>query len=198
MKKKRIAIMAVCMGLGLGAVAGSYAWLTAESDAITNTFTSSEKITIDLNEEFDKDAAAKYLPGDVLTKKPTVKNTSATTNAYAGIKVEFQKTVNGVTTTITRADFEANYATHDAIPAGWDLIKTGANGEELYMYTTELAPNGSTPAIFTKVTVNGEIAVDAQGNLPKFDIVVTGYATQSKNVTPTMAQDSLIKLVGWN
>ena len=67
MKKKGLALILALTLLTVGIVAGTLAWLTAKSDTVTNTFTTSD-ITVKLQETTG--TSYKMIPGYDLEKNP--------------------------------------------------------------------------------------------------------------------------------
>lgn len=97
MKKRSIALIACMMVLCL-AVGGTIAWLTASTDAVTNTFTIGD-IKIKLEETGTNTSGEKtyssLVPGDVETKDPKVTVEGGSENCYLFVKItETNNTVN--------------------------------------------------------------------------------------------------------
>ena len=157
MKKKQIFLIALSFVLAITlSIAGTVAYLTAEDDPKLNVFTIGD-ISIDLTEEADinGDAAdprleAKYvdgenepygyvyhrvMPGDKLTKRVSVTNTSPATTLADGTVLAGKDAYVRVTVTINNADllnkyvddvYEARYGKNTAeVQAMYDLIFDG-------------------------------------------------------------------------
>lgn len=95
MKKKLTLVVAFVLVFALG-VAGTFAYLTAETQSITNTFTVGN-IDIALTETFNTDAdkdnkndswSNKLIPGQVYTKDPTVTVKANSEPCYLFLKVD--------------------------------------------------------------------------------------------------------------
>lgn len=114
LKRVLIVLSLICV-VGLGT---TYALMSSKTDTAVNTFTSSKNVKIDLREPgwdgytFNDTLPAKpgesvilgketdmtlgfnkaqvYQPADVITKDPTVKNTSDDTSSFVAVKVEFE------------------------------------------------------------------------------------------------------------
>ena len=95
MKKKLTLVVAFVLVFALG-VAGTFAYLTAETQSITNTFTVGN-INIELTERFNTDAdkdgkndswSNKLIPGQVYTKDPTVTVKANSEPCYLFLKVD--------------------------------------------------------------------------------------------------------------
>ena len=69
MKKKGLALVLALALMVVGAVAGTLAWLTAKSDTVVNTFTTSD-IKVELKET---PATYKMIPGYTIKKDPQAK-----------------------------------------------------------------------------------------------------------------------------
>lgn len=82
--KKKIVISIVAVALVLCcAIGGTLAWLTAQTDSVTNTFTVGD-INIDLTET-ERDY--KMVPGDTLAKDPKVTVKANSEDCYLFVKV---------------------------------------------------------------------------------------------------------------
>lgn len=82
--KTLAALAAVALALGC-VIGGTMAWLTAESDAVVNTFTKSD-INISLEESDDLDL--KMIPGYTITKDPKVTVKAGSEKCYLFVEVE--------------------------------------------------------------------------------------------------------------
>lgn len=100
MKKKYIALVLAFVLVAALSVGGTLAWLTAKTDAVTNTFTTSD-IDITLTETFNTDSnndstndtwQAQMIPGYSYTKDPKVTVTENSEDCY--LFVEFEETNN--------------------------------------------------------------------------------------------------------
>ena len=171
MTKKKVAMVVGAMALSaVMAVGGTLAYLQATTATKANVFTSSNNITPELKEEqwdkTGKQEASNYKPGDVIAKDPTISIKAGSEAGYVAISLNYLKDLTNTEeatmagTSITKTEF-LNYATPAPnYAAGWTLIAKNANGSELYMYGTALAPTTtdvSAPAIFTNVTVQAGI-----------------------------------------
>lgn len=87
MKKKTIALLLAC-SLAVGAaVGGTLAWLTAKTDEVVNTFTSSD-INITLTETKPTGKTAKMIPGWTIEKDPKVTVEAGSEACYIFVKIE--------------------------------------------------------------------------------------------------------------
>ena len=77
-------ILAVVLVVG-GVVGGTLAWLTAESDTVTNTFTLGD-IDIDLDETTGSNYT--MIPGNTIGKNPKVTVTAGSEDCWLFVKVE--------------------------------------------------------------------------------------------------------------
>ena len=85
MKKKGLALFLALTLLVVGVVAGTLAWLTAKSDVVTNTFTTSD-IKVELKETTG--TSYKMIPGYTITKDPKVKVLADSEECYLFVKLE--------------------------------------------------------------------------------------------------------------
>ena len=217
-KMKKVIMMAILVGIiGIG---GTFAFLASTTNVITNTFTSSRNIKIELREpkwdgyEFgqeyqgipgvDKnpdigstpvglDIANNYMPSDTITKNPTLKNISTSDKAYVAIKVEF---IDHNNQNITRETFESNYASLD-ISNSFTLINSASiahDGYALYIFNTVLDANQVSNELFTRVKINEDIKVLSDGYLPQFSIKTTGYGVQAVGLNSEEAKTAILDL----
>ena len=85
MKKKTVALLlALVLVFGVAA-GGNLAWLTAQSDTVVNTFTTSD-IKVELKETTG--TSYKMIPGYTITKDPKVKVLADSEECYLFVKLE--------------------------------------------------------------------------------------------------------------
>ena len=85
MKKKTVALLlALVLVFGVAA-GGTLAWLTAQSDTVVNTFTTSD-IKVELKETAG--TSYKMIPGYTITKDPKVKVLADSEECYLFVKLE--------------------------------------------------------------------------------------------------------------
>lgn len=84
--KTLVLIMAVVLMIGC-AIGGSLAWLTDETNAVTNTFTTSD-VDIELNETKPSNNEAKMVPGATIEKDPKVTVKANSEKCYLFVKIE--------------------------------------------------------------------------------------------------------------
>lgn len=145
--------------------------------------------------------AKEYYPGDQIPKNPVVKNVSPNDEKeYVAIKVEY---IDNSKTSITRSKFESlygklqtqRYATFvDGVNSGYELISDTNSTYDLYFYRTELNKGVTTAALFDQIVINTNIK-DVNGKWPNFQVKITAYAVQSKNVSVEDAKLELLKMV---
>ena len=171
MKKKGLALVLALTLLIVCVVAGTLAWLTAKSDVVTNTFTTSD-IKVELKETTGTEY--KMIPGYTITKDPKATVLSGSEKCYLFVKLE--KSTNFDT-----------YLKYD-IADGWNALE-GVNG--VYYRVVDDTNEFGTPYSVLKddqVTVKGEVTKEmmetAEQNKPT--LTITAYASQLyKNATET-------------
>ena len=181
MKKKLMAI-ALCTIIGVMAIAGSsLAWLKAETDTVTNTFTEGlvgidlyehdyvpDSNTLDNATKVTENTDYKMVPGKVLPKDPTVVVKAKSEACYVFIKVE---EVGAVDTFLT---YSVDLSVWTALP-GVD----GVYYKEITTYTTtDTELNVLTNK---KVTVNSTVEIDDMTGLTAENapqLKFTAYAIQ--------------------
>lgn len=166
--KKTIAV-AVAISMIFGCViGGTIAWLTANSDTVTNTFTTSG-IAIELKETEGtlngQDREFKMVPGYTIAKDPTVTVEGGSEDCYLFVKVEEG---NGL----------ANYLDY-TVDTTWTALPDVAG---VYYREVAAADADQTFTVLTdnKVTVKGSVTKDdmakAAQNQPT--LTFTAYASQ--------------------
>lgn len=85
MKKKGLALVLALTLLVVGVVAGTLAWLTAKSDTVTNTFTTSD-IKVKLEETTGTNY--KMIPGYTISKDPKATVLDGSEECYLFVKLE--------------------------------------------------------------------------------------------------------------
>ena len=175
MNKKKTIIAALVLLLLL-AIGGVMAYFT-DTDEKTNTFTIGN-VDISLSEDaWDQSKAQNLMPGDKVAKDPTIKNESASNEAYVyaeviipcvGSKEIFVYEPNSAFYLMRNGE-----CTSDGL-----ATKIYAYGSETAM--TKLAAGASAPALFTEVTVanltNAEASVIGTANL---NMIVRAYGIQT-------------------
>ena len=172
MKKKGLALVLALTLLVVGVVAGTLAWLTAKSDEVTNTFTTSD-IKVELKETTGTEY--KMIPGYTISKDPKATVLSGSEECYLFVKL----------------DKSANFDTYleYVIADGWTKLE-GVT-DTVYYRKVQTADIGTAYSVLKgdQVTVKGEVTKAMMDGLttetlPK--LTVTAYASQlHKNATET-------------
>lgn len=130
--------------------------------------------------------AKNYYPGDVIPKNPMVKNTS-NEDEYVAIKVVYE---DGKGNELTKEEFENRFGKIQSINGNSVLDGYNSNFTEiktdkkydLYIYNDELNNERKfTDSLFDQFVIKSDIALE-QGAWPTFNIKVTAFGIQSKNV----------------
>ena len=105
--KKKLLVVSLCAIIAIMAIAGSsLAWLKDETGTVVNTFTEG-KVDIDLYETKDSNKVMansyKMIPGNTLTKDPTVEVLAVSEACWLFVKIE--KTANFDESRITISQF---------------------------------------------------------------------------------------------
>ena len=187
--KKKIAVAVSLLLVVALSIGGTIAYLTAQTDAITNTFTIGN-IQITLKEmvkdtsgsEVEATTTAQktftVVPGGSDFKKPiiTVKANSEDCWLYAYVENNVQVAVNEKQTPVAALN----------IGPDWIVVATDGN-KTLYRYTESAVTSDTKDqdfTVFTTVSYNGElITKDNRTDITAADtIVVKAFAHQSDNV----------------
>lgn len=178
MKKKTLALL-LSLVLVFGVIAGgTLAWLTAKSDTVTNTFTTSD-IKVELKETTG--TSYKMIPGYTISKNPKATVLTGSEECYLFVKLEKS----------TGFDTYLEYA----IASGWTQLTTDKDGNTItdLIYYRKVLTNdiGTAYSVLAndQVTVKDTVtkammnALDAEG-ATKPTLTVTAYASQlHKNAT---------------
>lgn len=162
MKKKGLAMVLALVLLAVCAVSGTLAWLTAKSDTVTNTFTTSD-IKVELTETNE---TYKMVPGYDIHKDPKAKVLAGSEECYLFVKLD--KSTNFDT-----------FLTYE-MAEGWTLVPSETN---VYFRKVLTADIGTAYSVLAndQVTVKGEVTKAMMDGLttetlPK--LTVTAYASQ--------------------
>lgn len=183
--KKKIAVAAAAFALVLCfAVGGTLAWLTAQTNTITNTFTKGD-VKISLTETWNTTTdgssepnawQAQLIPGKTYGKDPTVEVLSDT-NVDCWLFVKFEE-VNDAATYLdyTSTLTEAN---------GWTQ-GDGTDIPENVWYREVKADDSVKEWHLLKddeVTIKGSVTEDDMDDAADAKLVYTAYAAQKDNLT---------------
>ena len=174
MKKKGLALVLALTLLVISAVAGTLAWLTAKSDTVVNTFTTSG-IDVELtetNEEY------KMIPGYSIHKDPKATVLTGSEECYLFVKL------------VKSANFD-DYLEY-TMADGWTQLTKDKDDNDitgLVYYRKVLTAGIGTPysvlaneQVTVKGTVTKEMMTTAQTTKPT--LTITAYASQlHKNAT---------------
>ncbi len=159
MKKRSIALLlAVAAILGL-TIGGTLAWLTDDTDAVTNTFTTSD-ITVELKETTTE---YKMIPGYTIAKDPKASITAGSEPGWLFVKIEKSENFD-------------QYMTYE-IAEGWTEVETG-----VYARKVATSDIGTAYSVLKgdKVTVKGEVtkAMMKTAETTQPTLTFTAYASQ--------------------
>ena len=169
LNRKWLMVIALVMSLTM-ATAGTLAYLT-DTDSATNTFTIGD-VEIDLTERsWSEDDQPTLLPGVEIAKDPQIKNTG-NTDAWVWMEIVIPSELYDIV--------ELDYNTTD-----WTMgdVTTNADDDKVVLmkYSSKLASEATTPAAFTKVSIDS--SVNELPNAHTADIVVNAYAIQAEKIS---------------
>ena len=178
MKKKTLALVLALTLVVVGVVSGTLAWLTAQSDTVVNTFTTSD-IKVELKETkgtgTGNNREFKMVPGYTIDKDPTATVLTGSEECFLFVKLVKSNTF----------DTYLEYTPAD----GWTQLtkdKDGNDITDLVYYRKVLSADIGTAYSVLKnnqVTVRGDVtkaqmdALNAQGAV-KPALTITAYASQ--------------------
>ena len=165
MKKKGLALVLALALMVVGAVAGTLAWLTAKSDTVTNTFTTSD-IKVKLEETTGTNY--KMIPGYTIRKDPQATVLTGSEECYLFVKLD------------ESTNFK-NYMTYEMVE-GWTVVPGETNVYFRKVLTTDIGTPYSVlkdNQVTVKDTVTKEQmnALDVEGAV-KPTLTITAYASQ--------------------
>lgn len=187
MKKKGLALVLALTLLVVCVATGTLAWLTAKSDVVTNTFTTSD-IKVKLEETEGTSVTGgkefKMIPGYTISKDPKATVLTGSEECYLFVKLDKSATFD-------------TYLAYN-IADGW----TQLDGVDDVYYREVLTANIGTPYSVLKddqVTVKGTVTKEQMNDLNKEGAVkptltITAYASQlyksaGAKFTPAQAWD---------
>lgn len=229
-KKKKIAAIVSVLTVATLAVGATLAYLNDTTETVTNTFASDKNISISLREpkwdgytfedtnypagtaaktdsnELGFNQAKSYVPGQVIPKNPTVKNTGTTdsVDAYIALRVEYYDNDNNQ---ISYDTFKTNYLEEPGIQFGTEWALTAnPNGQnkndQIFIYSEKntvtpqaLEVGKTAQALFENVPLSLNLEPGKDGKLPKFKIKVTAYAIQKNEIGTDIAAAKLLEFV---
>lgn len=163
-------ILVLCCTIG-----GTLAWLSAQTDPVTNTFTVGD-INITLTETTG--TSYKIIPGGESAKNPTVTVKSGSEKCYVYVAV----------TNNVKLDDNTIVATPDIDADKWKVVGTSGD-TTLYRYYQDVDASSAdvTCQVFTKVTYSDTIEKGNIESLTGKTIVIDAYAHQYENTTQDAA-----------
>lgn len=168
MRKRSIALVLAVFALMLGSVFGTLAWLTAKSDTVKNTFTTSD-ITVTLQETTGTEY--KMVPGCEIGKDPKVTVATGSEPCYLFVKLEKSENF----------DTYLTYETAD----GWKQLedKEGASVQGVYYREITTADMGTAFSVLKddKVKVLESVTKEQMNALTSENyptLKVTAFASQ--------------------
>lgn len=186
MSKKKTIAVAIVLALIL-LIGGMLAYFT-DTDTETNEFTLG-KVNIEIDETWDSTNGENVIPGQTITKAPSITNQNDSTAAYVFAEIVVPCYVGANDALTPLFTFTAN--------SGWTLINTPAADATsktiTYVYAygsasemTRLAVGSITStAVFNEVTVAPTLTNTQAGSVATTDIVVNAYGIQADNLTET-------------
>lgn len=200
MKKKLVLTITSIALVAAVAIGGTLAYLTGNSQVLTNTFTAGAGVSITLDEAkvgndgktlTGADAARvltnKYTvtPGATVDKDPKISVPTGGADCYVYMLLKNDLKVTDATKTVATPNFSAE----------WVKVKTTTVGNDLYKYVGSVAnaaeslkvsAGANIPALFDTVEF-GSTLTNADLLTLTGGIQVVAYAHQAQDVTPAIA-----------
>ena len=194
-----VVVMMLVIGCTIG---GTIAWLTDETDSVTNTFTVGD-INITLTETYNKDTngdttndawVGKMVPGNTLSKDPKVTVKAGSEACWLFVKVEKSSNLDDFITYTVNSGWTAGEGTGE----GKNGVPVGVYYREVSALTTEDAADEVFGVLTdNQVTVKDAVTKAMMNDLQKDDatqptLTFTAYAVQKDNIdTAAIAWEKL-------
>ena len=172
MKKKTFVLLLALVLIAGAAVGGTLAWLTATTDEVTNTFTTSN-IEIELDESDNLDL--KMIPGWTITKDPKVTVKAGSEKCYLFVKIEKSSNFDNFMTYTVAADWTPLNDTNNDGVADDGVYYRVVNASDADQEFAELKDN-QVAVLGTVTKADMEALKAANATLPT--LTFTAYATQ--------------------
>lgn len=192
MKKKTAAFILSAVLLFGAAIGGTYAWLTAVTAPVVNTFTSG-KVSITLTETAGTQGSDanhrnfKMLPGDVLAKDPVVTVKAGSEASYVFVKVQHDALLDAVLTYSVRTGQGKWTQLPNVADVYYTTVPATTTDKTLYILTGSAAhANGQ---VTVKDTANATNLAAANGKTLTF----TAYAIQQSGQANVAAAWNQVK-----
>lgn len=184
-----VVVMMLVIGCTIG---GTIAWLTDETDSVTNTFTVGD-INITLTETYNKDTngdttndawVGKMVPGNTLSKDPKVTVKAGSEACWLFVKVEKSSNLDDFITYTVNSGWTAGEGTGE----GKNGVPVGVYYREVSALTTEDAADEVFGVLTdNQVTVKDAVTKAMMNDLQKDDatqptLTFTAYAVQKDNI----------------
>ena len=189
-----VVVMMLVIGCTIG---GTIAWLTDETDSVTNTFTVGD-INITLTETYNKDTngdttndawVGKMVPGNTLSKDPKVTVKAGSEACWLFVKVEKSSNLDDFITYTVNSGWTAGEGTGE----GKNGVPVGVYYREVSALTTEDAADEVFGVLTdNQVTVKDAVTKAMMNDLQKDDatqptLTFTAYAVQKDNIADAAA-----------
>lgn len=177
---KKLVVAVIALSLALVCVVGAtLAYLVAQSNVVTNTFTYGE-ISLELAEanKTDKDGLAftGVVPGDEINKDPTVTVVKGSEPCYVYVLIENQL---------------GAAATYNIDNATWAQVETFQNAV-LYRYNriVDATTEAKDLPVFTLMNFANTLTKEDIAALKDKNVIITAYAHQSQHTNEAEANES--------
>ncbi len=195
-KTKLLTTLGAVALIGAIGIGSTFAYLTDNTKAVTNTFTIGDvQITLD-EEDITKNDDSRTETGNAYTNlKP-----AETVKKDPTVHVEVNSVESYVFMTVEGLEYETNYLKSkyyetDVINAKWEHVGKDVNGNELFRYAEKVpAVSGTTKdlePLFTTVTLDPRITQLDKDAIAAAKIKITAYAIQTEGLNETTAAEAL-------
>ncbi len=200
--KKVLLLVVMAVLLVVSTVFGTLAWLTSETETITNTFTygkveiTMDEAPVDINGQIiDGDRRTmndyKLVPGRTYTKDPTIHVDAESENCFVMVKIDNQL---GEDATFELIDLPAEYSANGS-SVSWVEYTDVAEGDVKVYYLPVAVVPGADVKVFEEFTFSSDVgSVDDEKPITNYEglqIVLTGYAIQAEGFT---GDDGLVQI----
>ncbi|MGN0185382.1 MAG: SipW-dependent-type signal peptide-containing protein [Aristaeellaceae bacterium] len=193
-RNRRIAMtVALVLVVALVSVGGTIAWLTAKTEAVTNTFTVGD-INIDLTETWNADSKddddvdndhweAKLVPGNTYAKDPKVTVEADSEACWLFVHVvDANNTITGLTGSVVQYSVLTGSDSWTAVPDHAGYYYRQVNATDAAAGVSYNVLTGSTANADGEVKINDDLTKEMMKNITTPTITITAAAVQSANV----------------
>ena len=195
MKKKTFVLLLALVLIAGAAVGGTLAWLTAKSDTVVNTFTTSD-IDITLAEtKGGTDKEFKMIPGCTIEKDPKVTVKAGSEKCYLFVKIEKSSNFDTFMTYTVADDWTQGNGTDIPSNVWYRTVEASNKDQVFYVLKGDTTYQNGLVTVKDTVTKADMEALKAENATPP-TLTFTAYASQymKNNTAPFTAAEAWVNV----